>query len=317
MAAEEPTVTHDADGNHGTEFQAILSKPQKRHQRALPSPGPAANIGPPSWNHTCGYTRPRRPRACQSAHCDSGRFYRAHSADCQLWQRERRLATIKASAPTYLAHREAQAALRGSPSGTGGPQLKQPTVKSYAAAVGGPSKLQDAPEDQDFLGLVSAAAQAATIQSRVPEHHPVPDLHHVKLRAARRRAERRYPKAQDPTLFNRVDVVCRRHDNRRRRQSWQGICHSLSQARGGAKTWRLLRSIVIGPTVRQPVLAVAIHLGISEQELAERLADHFTALPYCGHHHHACSQATARPPRCLDCQPDCSSVSGAHFRIVL
>ncbi|KAL1444011.1 hypothetical protein MTO96_045712, partial [Rhipicephalus appendiculatus] len=61
-------------------------------------------------------------------------------------------------------------------------------------------------------------------------------------------------------------------------QSWQGICDSLSQARGGSKAWRLLRSLVIGTAVRQPVLAVAIRLGITEQELAERLADRFTAL---------------------------------------
>ncbi|KAL1468706.1 hypothetical protein MTO96_041298 [Rhipicephalus appendiculatus] len=52
-------------------------------------------------------------------------------------------------------------------------------------------QLQNVREDQDFLGLVAAAAQAATIQSRVPENHPVPDLRHLNLRAARRRAERR------------------------------------------------------------------------------------------------------------------------------
>ncbi|KAL1476084.1 hypothetical protein MTO96_036782 [Rhipicephalus appendiculatus] len=51
-------------------------------------------------------------------------------------------------------------------------------------------QLQDVREDQDFLGLVAAAAQAATVQSRVPENHPVPDLRHLNLRAARRRAER-------------------------------------------------------------------------------------------------------------------------------
>ncbi|KAL1416098.1 hypothetical protein MTO96_028267 [Rhipicephalus appendiculatus] len=49
------------------------------------------------------------------------------SAECQVWQRERRLTTIKASAPTYLPHREAQAALQSSPSRTGGPQLNQAT----------------------------------------------------------------------------------------------------------------------------------------------------------------------------------------------
>ncbi|KAL1474967.1 hypothetical protein MTO96_037640 [Rhipicephalus appendiculatus] len=141
-------------------------------------------------------------------------------------------------------------------------------------------QLRDVPEDHDFLGLVAEGAQAATIQSRMPANHPVPDLHHLNLRAAKRRAERKYLKAQCPehrTLFNPVDAVCRQHANRRRRQSWQGVCHSLSQARGGSKAWRLLRSLVIGPPARQPVLAVAIRLGISEQELAERLADRFTA----------------------------------------
>ncbi|KAL1476796.1 hypothetical protein MTO96_036238 [Rhipicephalus appendiculatus] len=143
-------------------------------------------------------------------------------------------------------------------------------------------RLREAPVDQDFLGLVAAAAQAATIQCRVPENHPVPDLRHLNLRAARRKAERRYLKAQSSehrTLFNRVDAVCRRHANRRRRQSWQGIYHSLSWARGGSRAWRLLWSLVIGPMAWQPVLSVAIRLGISEQELAERLADRFTVLP--------------------------------------
>ncbi|KAL1483651.1 hypothetical protein MTO96_033047 [Rhipicephalus appendiculatus] len=65
----------------------------------------------------------------------------ADSAECQLWQKERRLSTIKASAPTYLPHREAQEALRSSPSWTGGPPLNQAKGKSYAAAVGAPSNV--------------------------------------------------------------------------------------------------------------------------------------------------------------------------------
>ncbi|KAL1484087.1 hypothetical protein MTO96_032778 [Rhipicephalus appendiculatus] len=43
-------------------------------------------------------------------------------------------------------------------------------------------QLQDVRQDQDFLGLVAAAAQAATTQSRVPENHPVPDHRHLNLR---------------------------------------------------------------------------------------------------------------------------------------
>ncbi|KAL1447070.1 hypothetical protein MTO96_044401 [Rhipicephalus appendiculatus] len=176
-------------------------------------------------------------------------------------------------------------------------------------------RLQDVAEDHDFLGLVAAAAQAATIQFRVPENHLVPDLHHLNLRAARRRAERMSLKAQCPehrTLFNPVDAVCRQHANRCRRQSWQGIYHSLSQARGGSKAWRLLRSLVIGPAARQPVLAVSIRLGISEQKLAERLADRFTALSVAQPAAIATTpapKATARPPPCLDCPPNCSDYS--------
>ncbi|KAH6937099.1 hypothetical protein HPB50_025535 [Hyalomma asiaticum] len=41
-------------------------------------------------------------------HC--GRAHTADSPDCQLWQRERRLATIKATAPSFLTHREAAGA---------------------------------------------------------------------------------------------------------------------------------------------------------------------------------------------------------------
>ncbi|KAL1473220.1 hypothetical protein MTO96_003885 [Rhipicephalus appendiculatus] len=82
-------------------------------------------------------------RKCQEMEPDFWikRPHSADSAECQLWQRERRLATIKASAPTYLPDREAQAALRSSPDRTGGPPLRQAKGKSYAAAVGAPSKV--------------------------------------------------------------------------------------------------------------------------------------------------------------------------------
>ncbi|KAH7958626.1 hypothetical protein HPB49_003387 [Dermacentor silvarum] len=55
---------------------------------------------------------PHQMQSCCSSrvrclHC--GGPHPADSPNCQLWQRERRLATIKASAPTHLSHREAQA----------------------------------------------------------------------------------------------------------------------------------------------------------------------------------------------------------------
>ncbi|KAH7948854.1 hypothetical protein HPB49_002799 [Dermacentor silvarum] len=72
---------------------------------------------------------PHQTESCCSSrvrclHC--GGPHPAESPDCQLWQRERRLATIKASAPTHLSHREAQAVLRATP------------TSSVAAASGPP-----------------------------------------------------------------------------------------------------------------------------------------------------------------------------------
>lgn len=137
--------------------------------------------------------------------------------------------------------------------------------------VGGDARLQK-----------SWAAPMATINSTVPVSQPVPDLHLLHLRTARHRAERKFLGTRCPehqTEHNRIDACCRRHANRHRRQSWQGICQSISKARGGARAWRLLRSLINGPAAKQPVLAVAICLAITEAALAEQLADRFTALP--------------------------------------
>ncbi|KAL1444017.1 hypothetical protein MTO96_030078, partial [Rhipicephalus appendiculatus] len=99
-------------------------------------------------------------------------------------------------------------------------------------------QLSMASEERDFLGLVAQAAEAATIRTREPVCRPVPDIHQLQLRAARRRVERHFLKSSCPEkrrLFNRVNAVCRRHANRRTRQSWQGICHSLNEAKGGSR----------------------------------------------------------------------------------
>ncbi|KAL1480226.1 hypothetical protein MTO96_051214, partial [Rhipicephalus appendiculatus] len=165
------------------------------------------------------------------------------------------------------------------PAGGKAPRTRLCTIVDWRAFR---HQLSMASEERDFLGLVAQAAEAATIRTREPVCRPVPDIHQLQLRAARRRVERHFLKSSCPEkrrLFNRVNAVCRRHANRRTRQSWQGICHSLNEAKGGSRAWRLLRCLILGPAVQQPVLAVAIYLGISEEALAERLADRFASIP--------------------------------------
>ncbi|KAH7961603.1 hypothetical protein HPB52_010721 [Rhipicephalus sanguineus] len=119
-----------------------------------------------------------------------------------------------------------------------------------------------APRRPEGLGLPESGGSSSK--------HPVPDLHPLNLRAARRRAEIRYLKAQCPDHRTLLQPC---------RCGMPATCQpsqTADRARGGAKAWRLLRSLVIRPLPRQPVLAAAIRLGISEQE---RLADRFATLP--------------------------------------
>ncbi|KAL1482208.1 hypothetical protein MTO96_033956 [Rhipicephalus appendiculatus] len=133
-----------------------------------------------------------------------------------------------------------------------------------------------------FLQLVADSARMATIHSTAQVGQPVPEIPHLQLRAARRRAERvalRTALPEHRTAFRRVDAVCRRHARRRRNPSWQGVCCSLNRSPNGQRAWRLLTSLLLGPSAQRQVLSVAVHMGISAGALAELLADQFANRP--------------------------------------
>ncbi|KAL1433842.1 hypothetical protein MTO96_012181 [Rhipicephalus appendiculatus] len=133
-----------------------------------------------------------------------------------------------------------------------------------------------------FLQLVADSARTATIHSTAKVGQPVPDIQHLQLRAARRRAERVALRTALPehwTAFRRVDAVCRRHARRRRNQSWQGVCCSLNRSPNGQRAWRLLTSLLPGPSAQRQALSVAVHMGIRAGGLAELLADQFANRP--------------------------------------
>ncbi|KAH7954986.1 hypothetical protein HPB49_023662 [Dermacentor silvarum] len=129
------------------------------------------------------------------------------------------------------------------------------------------------PTDGDFFSHIKNSATAATLVSRVQPGRPVPDLRQLNLWAARRRAERRAIRTADQgdwTTYRRLDAVCRRHANQRRRPSWAGVCCSISSATSSSTAERLLRALQQGPSIRQPILATA---------LADLLASHFATQP--------------------------------------
>ncbi|KAL1466005.1 hypothetical protein MTO96_026953 [Rhipicephalus appendiculatus] len=130
-AAEQPSPNAGGSCNE-SEFRQVLSKAQKRRQRAAMPQGTAGNTAPPPGIGPATNSASRPPASCTD------------SADCKLWQKERRLSTIKASAPSHLSHREAQAVLRAGRSsagstGSGPPQAIIAGGKTYAAALSTPA----------------------------------------------------------------------------------------------------------------------------------------------------------------------------------
>ncbi|KAL1421775.1 hypothetical protein MTO96_022823 [Rhipicephalus appendiculatus] len=106
---DEHSATHDADATNETDFQLVLSKSQKRRQRTATSPRPDTSVDTP-------------PGTSTAAQPSSTRY-------------------VPAWATQLSATQPAVAALQSSPSRTGGPPLNQAKGKSYAAAVGAPSKV--------------------------------------------------------------------------------------------------------------------------------------------------------------------------------
>ncbi|KAL1477993.1 hypothetical protein MTO96_002575 [Rhipicephalus appendiculatus] len=153
----------------------------------------------------------------------------------------------------------------------------------------------------DLLQLVADNARAATVVAKVPQGKPAPDIQHLALRAARRRAERQALKRAQPelwTVFRKVDAVCRRHANRRRNQGWVSVCVSIDRSRDGTRAWRLLKCLLMVPRAFNQVLSLAIHLTIQAADLAEQLADQFAARDIA-------QLPAAPPPAALQCPASC------------
>ncbi|KAH7955297.1 hypothetical protein HPB52_000101 [Rhipicephalus sanguineus] len=125
---------------------------------------------------------------------------------------------------------------------------------------------------------MARAAEAATIVTTVPVNQPVPGIHYLNLRTARRRAEITYLRGGSRTSFNRLNAACQRHANQSWRQGWHGICSTVGKSKGGAKAWRLLGPLISGPSLRQPILTAAIAMDLRKDALAEQLADQFSAV---------------------------------------
>ncbi|XP_075732809.1 uncharacterized protein LOC142775335 [Rhipicephalus microplus] len=130
------------------------------------------------------------------------------------------------------------------------------------------------------MQLVGDSARAATATVKAQQGQPVPDIRHLALRAVRKWAERQALKKGQPelwTVFRKVDAACRRHARARRKQGWVGVCASIDRSRDGTKAWRQLKCLLMVPLPFNQVMSLAVHLSIQAVDMAEQLADQFSA----------------------------------------
>lgn len=129
---------------------------------------------------------------------------------------------------------------------------------------------------------IESALGAATRLVDVPVTQPNPDLRYLEFRAQRRRAQKRAFRtelAQDIQTCKRTDARFRRCTKHLARRQGRQRCSTLHLTGGGRLAWFMMCALHGHPTQRSPAESLAVHLGLSQRDAAEMLADALAAPP--------------------------------------
>ncbi|KAG0445176.1 hypothetical protein HPB47_018922 [Ixodes persulcatus] len=129
---------------------------------------------------------------------------------------------------------------------------------------------------------LSRVLKEATREVRVPLTRPNPDLEWLKLRARRRRAQRKSwvtGKLEDILAYRRLDARLRKHGKKLVRRQWRLKCSTLDRPSGGSRAWGMSRTLAGRPIPRNPVLGMPVAMNLRPTEMVGLLADTFTEVP--------------------------------------
>lgn len=131
----------------------------------------------------------------------------------------------------------------------------------------------------DPLQVLTRAVQAATQSSWVEENRPHPNLHLLRLWAARRRAElalNRDPAAAElRDNLNRLTAAARRCEKRLARERWMDWCASLGPSSSTASIWRTFRSMELGTRTPDPAASACLSSGCTPSQFAPEIVKAF------------------------------------------
>lgn len=138
----------------------------------------------------------------------------------------------------------------------------------------------DAVEKQDLSNLnydsfIAAVAHAQTLHTRVlhlPKVYSAVDAEYEKLRAIRRRAERRARKTlsrDDIRTSRRAQKHVQRHLDKLERRKWTSFCAKLDPRKPLSKVWSIVRSLRSQPSQLHPFECVALNANTTCLHVAE------------------------------------------------
>ncbi|KAG0428598.1 hypothetical protein HPB47_024432, partial [Ixodes persulcatus] len=111
---------------------------------------------------------------------------------------------------------------------------------------------------------------------------PNPDLTYLKLRAMRRKAQRRSlitSRQEDIQRNRKLDAAFRKHTYRLQRRQWRRRCESLHSPGGGRRAWHMARVLAGHAVPCSPALGLAVIHNITVAQAVEHLADEVTSIP--------------------------------------
>lgn len=122
-----------------------------------------------------------------------------------------------------------------------------------------------------FISCIKSSCSRATRFTAVPAGHSSVDADYERLRAIRRRAERRYRRTgrlEDYKKSQATHIQSNRHMQKLGRKKWHDFCNSLTPFTPLPKIWQTITALSHPVSQRNPFRALAISLGIFERDVS-------------------------------------------------
>lgn len=154
--------------------------------------------------------------------------------------------------------------------------------QQYKAAIDSVPLSGTLEDERSFRDTVTNALQAATTAFRIPAQFSAVDAEYARLRALRRRAERRARRTQLPAHqqdARRIQKAVQRHLRKLARDRWRSFASSLSPRTPMTRIWCVMKGLSSPVTLRHPFRALSLATARTELDIATEYCARLAADP--------------------------------------